>query len=45
MDKEIKRGFERVKKTATKEEKKLVKQDIKRDRKCEHAEKLAKKRK
>jgi hypothetical protein len=44
MDKAIKRGFEKVKKTATREERQLVKKDIKRDKKCEHAEKKAKKR-
>lgn len=45
MDKEIKKGFESVKKKASKEEKRLVKMDIKRDKKCEMAEKQAKKRK
>jgi hypothetical protein len=44
VDKAIKRGFEKVKKVASKEEKSLVKQDIKRDKKCEKAEKIAKKR-
>lgn len=44
MDKAIRKSFEKVKKTASKEEKKLVKQDIKRDKKCEHDEKLAKKK-
>jgi hypothetical protein len=43
MDKAIKRGFEKVKKEASKEEKRLVKQDIKRDKKCEAAE-MSKKR-
>ena len=45
MDKEIKKGFRAVKKKASKEEKKLVKMDIKRDKKCEHAEKMAAKKK
>jgi len=45
MDKAIKKGFEKVKKTAAKQEKRLVKEDIKRDKKCEHAEKMSKKRK
>ena len=45
MDKKIKAGFEKVKKVATKEEKHLVKEDIKRDKKCDHAEKMAKKKK
>jgi len=45
MDKAIKKGFEKVKKTASKEEKALVKKDIKRDKKCEYAEKMAKKKK
>jgi len=45
VDKEIKKGFEKVKKMASKEEKSLVKKDIKRDKKCEHAEKVAKKKK
>lgn len=44
MDKEIKKGFEKVKKVASKEERSLVKKDKIRDRKCEHAEKKAKKR-
>jgi hypothetical protein len=44
MDKEIKKGFEKVKKLASKEEKSLVKKDIKRDKKCEKAEKMSKKR-
>ena len=44
MDKEIKKGFEKVKKTASKEEKFLVKKDKVRDRKCEHAEKMAKRK-
>ena len=44
LDKEIIKGFEKVKKTASKEEKTLVKKDKKRDKKCEHAEKLAKKK-
>ncbi len=43
MDKAIKRGFEDVKRKAAKEEKKLVRMDIKRDKKCEMAEKKAKK--
>jgi len=45
MDKAIKKGFEQVKKKASSQEKKLVSMDKKRDKKCEHAEKLAKKRK
>lgn len=44
MDKEIKKGFEKVKKVASKEERVLVKKDIKRDRKCEKAEKKAKRK-
>ena len=44
MDKEIKKGFEKVKKTASREEKSLVKKDIKRDKKCEADEKMAKRR-
>lgn len=44
MDKEIKKGFEKVKKLANQEEKSLVKKDIKRDKKCEKAEKMSKKR-
>lgn len=44
MDKEIKRGFEKVKKLASKEERALVKKDIKRDKKCEKAEHMAKKK-
>lgn len=45
MDKDIKKGFEKVKKTASRQESKLVKEDKKRDAKCEHAEKLARKKK
>ena len=45
MDKKIKAGFEKVKKVANKEEKYLVKEDIKRDKKCDMAEKKSKKRK
>lgn len=44
MDKEIKRGFEKVKKVASKEEKSLVKKDKKRDRKCEYAERHQKRK-
>jgi hypothetical protein len=44
MDKEIKKGFEKVKKIANKEERSLVSKDKKRDKKCEHAEKLAKRK-
>lgn len=44
MDKAIKKGFEKVKKVASKEEKSLIKKDIKRDRKCEACEKMAKKK-
>lgn len=43
MDKSIKKGFEKVKKEAGKEEKKLVSMDKKRDAKCEMAEKMSKK--
>ena len=35
MDKEIKKGFQKVKKEASKEEKVLVKKDIKRDKMCD----------
>ena len=42
MDKEIKKSFEKVKKITGKEEKQLVKKDIKRDKKCEMSEKMAK---
>lgn len=45
MDKEIKKGFEKVKKVASKKEKELVSKDKMRDKKCEHAEKMAKKKK
>ena len=41
MDKAIKRGLERIKKVTSKEESSLIKQDIKRDKKCEMAEKQA----
>lgn len=44
MDKEIKKGFEKVKKTATKQEKSLVKKDMARDKKCESAERMAKRK-
>lgn len=44
MDKEIKKGFEKVKKVATKEEKSLVKKDIKRDKAFDKAKHKAKKR-
>ena len=44
MDKSIKKGFEKVKKTASKEEKHLVSMDKKRDKKCEAAEMKAKKK-
>lgn len=44
MDKSIKKGFESVKKEASKEEKKLVSMDKKRDKKCDLAEKMAKKK-
>jgi hypothetical protein len=44
MDKEIKKGFEKVKKTASKQEKSLIKKDIIRDRKCEMAEKKSKRK-
>jgi len=45
MDKEIAKGFEKVKKTASKQEKALVSKDKKRDAKCDYAEKMAKKKK
>lgn len=45
MDKAIKRGFEKVKKDATKQEKKLVKMDVKRDKKCDMAMKKSNKKK
>jgi hypothetical protein len=45
VDKAIKKGFEKVKKTASKEEKSLVKKDIKNDRKCDKAMMMAKKKK
>lgn len=45
MDKAIKKGFEKVKRAASKEEKRLIKSDIKRDKKCEHAEKMARRKK
>lgn len=38
MDKAIKKGFEKVKKMASKEEKQLVKKDVKRDKECDYAE-------
>jgi hypothetical protein len=44
MDKEIKKGFERVKRMASKEEKSLVKKDIKRDKKCDKAMKMKRKK-
>lgn len=45
MDKQIIKGFEDVKKKASSEERRLVSMDKKRDKKCEKAEKMAKKRK
>lgn len=42
MDKEIKKGFQKIKDLTAHEEKDLVKKDIKRDKKCEYAEKMAK---
>lgn len=45
MDKKIKKGFEKVKKVASKEEKSLVKADMKRDAKCDRDEMMAKKKK
>lgn len=45
MDKEIKKGFEKVKKKATKEEARLVRMDKKRDKACDKAMHKAKKRK
>lgn len=44
MDKAIKKSLEKIKRTASHEERSLIKKDIKRDKKCEHAEHLAKKR-
>jgi hypothetical protein len=44
MDKEIKKGFEKVKKAATTQERELVRKDKKRDKKCDYAEKMAKKK-
>jgi hypothetical protein len=44
VDKAIKRGFEKVKKLASSQEKKLVRQDIKRDKKCDRAERKAKRK-
>lgn len=35
MDKAIKKGFEKVKKEASREEKDLVKKDMKRDKACD----------
>ena len=45
MDQAIKKGFKKIKDLTVKEERDLVKKDIKRDKKCEHAEKMAKKKK
>lgn len=42
MDKEIKKGFQKIKDLTAHEEKDLVKKDIKRDKKCEYAGKMAK---
>lgn len=42
MDKAIKKGFEKVKKDASKEESKLMKMDKKRDKKCDMAMKKKK---
>lgn len=44
MDKEIKKSFKDIQAEVKKEGKKLVKDDIKRDAKCEKAEKMAKKK-
>lgn len=44
MDKLIKKGFEKVKKVASKEERSLVKKDKIRDKKCDYSEKMAKKK-
>ena len=44
MDKAIKKGFEKVKKVAGKEESKLVRMDKKRDVKCDMYERKAKKK-
>jgi hypothetical protein len=44
MDKEIKKGFEKVKALASRQEKSLVKKDIKRDKKCDKAEKMARRK-
>jgi hypothetical protein len=45
VDKKIKKGFEKVKKLASREESHLVKEDIKRDKACDRAKKMAKKKK
>lgn len=45
MDKEIKKSFKDIQAEVKKEGKKLVKDDIKRDAKCEKAEHMAKKKK
>ena len=39
MDKEIKKGFEKVKRMASKQERSLVKKDKKRDKACDMAKK------
>jgi len=44
VDKKIKTAFEKVKKIAGKQENKLVKEDIQRDKRCEVAEKKARKK-
>ena len=41
MDKAIKKSLERVKKVASKEEKSLVKKDMKRDAECDKAMKMS----
>ncbi len=45
MDKDIKKGFDKVKKTASKQESKLVKEDMKRDAKCDADHKMVMKKK
>lgn len=44
MDKAIKKGFQKVEKTAMKQENKLVKMDKKRDKACEKSMEMSKKK-
>jgi hypothetical protein len=44
MDKAIKKSFEKVKKTVSREEKALVKKDIVRDKMCEKSKKMTRKK-